>query len=246
MQLGRLPWYKAHLRTYKVEKLRELIAMGGKAFEAFVKQMEMIRLYQSNEGLTLMDSSDEFEAHQYSFSGLAELLLSFGEQISGALQIPLVRLFGQSPGGLNSAGDSDLRTYYDNVAAWQDRDLRPGVTTLLQVISLSVLGKEMPDGWDFQFHPLWQLTDTEKSEIGSKDTSSIVEAYDAGIISRATALKEMRQSSQTTGLWSNITDKDIEEAKNDPPPGAEDLDLPDANDRPEEKPEPGQNQPGGA
>ncbi|UCL89307.1 DUF1073 domain-containing protein [Pseudomonas sp. HS-18] len=238
--------YKAHLRTYKVEKLRELIAMGGKAFEAFVKQMEMIRLYQSNEGLTLMDSSDEFEAHQYSFSGLAELLLSFGEQISGALQIPLVRLFGQSPGGLNSAGDSDLRTYYDNVAAWQDRDLRPGVTTLLEVVSRSVLGKEMPEGWDFQFRPLWQLTDTEKADIGSKDTSSIVEAYDAGIISRATALKEMRQSSQTTGLWSNITDEDITEAENDPPPGAETLELPDANDRPEEKPESGQDQPGGA
>lgn len=238
--------YKAHLRTYKVEKLREIIAMGGKTFEAFVKQMEMIRLYQSNEGLTLMDASDEFEAHQYSFSGLAELMLSFGEQISGALQIPLVRLFGQSPGGLNSSGDSDLRTYYDNVAAWQDRDLRPGVTTLLQVISLSVLGKPMPDGWDFQFRPLWQLTDSEKAEIASKDTSSIVEAYDAGIVSRATALKEMRQSSQTTGLWSNITDEDIKEAENDPPPGAEDLDLPDANDRPEEKPESGQDQPGRA
>lgn len=239
--------YKAHLRTYKVEKLREIIAMGGKTFEAFVKQMEMIRLYQSNEGLTLMDKTDEFEAHQYSFSGLAELLLSFGEQISGALQIPLVRLFGQSPGGLNSAGDSDLRTYYDNVAAWQDRDLRPGVTTLLEVVARSVLGKEMPEGWDFQFRPLWQLTDTEKADIGSKDTSSIVEAYDAGIISRATALKEMRQSSQTTGLWSNITDEDIQEAENDPPPGAEDLDLPDENDRPEkESPESGQDQPGGA
>lgn len=237
--------YKAHLRTYKVEKLRELIAMGGKAFEAFVKQMEMIRLYQSNEGLTLMDSSDEFEAHQYSFSGLAEILLSFGEQISGALQIPLVRLFGQSPGGLGSNGDSELRTYYDNVKSWQDRALRPGLTTIMEILSRSELGMPMPKGWGFKFVPLWQLTDTEKSEIGSKDTSSIVEAYDAGIVSRATALKEMRQSSQTTGLWSNITDEDIEEAENDPPPGAEDLDLPDANDRPEkESPESGQDQPG--
>lgn len=238
--------YKAHLRTYKVEKLRELIAMGGKAFEAFVKQMEMIRLYQSNEGMTIMDASDEFESHQYSFSGLAEVLLSFGEQISGALQIPLIRLFGQSPGGLNSSGDSDLRTYYDNVAAWQDRDLRPGVTTLLDVVCRSVLGKPMEDGWDFKFNPLWQLTDTEKAEIGAKDTNSVVQAFDSGIVSRVTALKELRQSSQTTGLWSNITDEDIKEAENDPPPGVEGLELPNANPGQKEAPKPGEDEPGGA
>lgn len=238
--------YKAHLRTYKIQKLRELIATGGKAFEAVVKQIDLIRQYQSNEGMTLMDASDEFEAHQYTFSGLAELKLSFGEELSGALQIPLVRLFGQSPGGLNSSGDSDLRTYYDNVAAWQDRDLRPGVTTLLEVVARSALEKPLPDGWDFQFRPLWQLTDTEKADIASKDTASVVDAYDSQLIGRATALKELRQSSQTTGLWSNITDEDIKEAENDPPPGAEDLDLPDANDRPEEKPESGPDQAGGA
>lgn len=241
--------YKAHLRTYKIEKLRELIATGGRAYEALLQQMQLIRAFQSNEGMTLMDTTDEFEAHQYSFSGLAELLLSFGEQISGALQIPLVRLFGQSPGGLNSSGDSDLRTYYDNVASWQDRDLRPGVTLLLEVLSRSVLGKPLPGGADFKFVSLWQLSDTEKAEIAAKDTASVVQAYDAQLIRRATALRELRQSSQTTGLWSNITDEEIKEAENDPPPGSEHLeDPPDArpNDRPQEAPQSGQDQPGGA
>lgn len=35
-----------------------------------------------------------------------------------------MRLFGQSPAGLNASGDSDLRTYYDNVANGQDKQLR--------------------------------------------------------------------------------------------------------------------------
>jgi hypothetical protein len=30
--------YKAHLRTAKIKKLREIIAMGGKAFEALIKK----------------------------------------------------------------------------------------------------------------------------------------------------------------------------------------------------------------
>ncbi len=88
--------YKAHLRTYKVEKLRELIALGGPAFEALLKNIDLIRQFQSNEGMTLMDAKDTFETHQYSFSGLDDILSQFAEQISGAVGIPLVRLFGQS------------------------------------------------------------------------------------------------------------------------------------------------------
>ncbi|HFI9341351.1 TPA: phage portal protein [Escherichia coli] len=106
--------YKAHLRTYSVEKLRELIALGGPAYEALLKNIDLIRQFQSNEGMTLMDSRDKFETHQYSFSGLDDILSQFAEQISGAVGIPLVRLFGQSPKGF-STGDADLANYYDRV-----------------------------------------------------------------------------------------------------------------------------------
>ncbi|WP_281659652.1 DUF1073 domain-containing protein [Microvirgula aerodenitrificans] len=226
--------YKAHLRTYKVNKLREIIATGGRIFEALVKQIEMIRLYQSNEGMTLMDGEDEFEAHQYSFSGLSDVILQFGQQLSGALQIPLVRLFGQSPAGLNSSGESDLRTYYDNVHTQQDRALRPGLHRVLDLISRSVLGKPLPDNFSFEFRPLWQLTDEQKANAGKASTDSVVAAFDAGLIDRGTALKEMRQSSHVTGLWSNITDEDIEEAENEPPPAAEG--MPDAGELMNEPP----------
>src|SRR6185437_7701108 len=107
--------YKAHLRTYKVENLREIIAMGGPALDGLQKQIEFIRSTQTNEGMTLMDTKDEFEAHSYTFSGLDNVLLQFAQQCSGALDIPMVRLFGQSPAGLNATGESDLRTYYDGI-----------------------------------------------------------------------------------------------------------------------------------
>ena len=89
--------FKAHLRTYTVDGLRQLIAIGGPAYEALLKHIDTIRQFQSNEGMTLMDAKDKFETHQYSFSGLGDLLEKFSEQISGAVGIPLVRLMGQSP-----------------------------------------------------------------------------------------------------------------------------------------------------
>lgn len=213
--------YKAHLRTLSIEGLRELIAMGGKPFEAMLQQIDLIRAYQSNEGMTLLDAKDKFEAHSYTFSGLDAVLLQFGQQISGALQIPLVRLFGQSPAGLNSTGESDIRNYYDKVAQQQDRKLRTPLLRLFSVLHRSELGRDMGEGFTFEFTPLWQLSDVEKSQVAANVTTAVVAAESSGLVDRSTALQELRHSAQTTGLWGHISDEQIEEAENDPPPPIE-------------------------
>lgn len=209
--------YKAHLRTYKIKGLRDIIATGGRAFDGLVKQIEHIRLWQSNEGITLMDAEDEFEAHSYSFSGLNDILLQFGQQLSGATQIPLVRLFGQSPAGLNATGESDLSNYYDNINQQQERRLRTPLHTLLAVMSQSVLGKPLPKTFKFDFASLWQIDDEKKAGIAEKVVNAVCKAEESALITRKTALKELRQSSEITGVFSHITDAEIEEADDEPP-----------------------------
>jgi len=213
--------YKAHLRTYSIEKLRELIATGGKPFEAVLKQIDMIRSMQSNEGMTLLDSTDKFETHAYSFSGLSDVLLQFGQQLSGALQIPLVRLFGQSPAGLNSTGESDLRTYYDGINQKQESTLRIPLGRVLEVAYRSIIGSEPPEGFTFEFEPLWQLSDKEKAEVAEVITRTVMVAQESGLVGDRTALNELRQSADVTGVWSNITNEEIEAADELPPDPSE-------------------------
>lgn len=222
--------YKAHLRTYKVKKLREIIAAGGKFYEALVKQIQEIRMWQSNEGMTLMDADDAFETHQYSFTGLDNLLLQFGQQISGATGIPLVRLFGQSPAGLNATGESDLANYYDNINQQQEGRLRTPLQVLYAVLHMSVLGKPLPDSFSFKFASLWQLDDEKKAIVAKGVTDAVLAAEEAGLIKRSTALKELRQSSEVTGVFSHITDEEIKEADDeDPPPPGEGVDDEETN-----------------
>lgn len=209
--------YKAHLRTYKVEKLRELIATGGRAYDALVKQIQQIRMWQSNEGMTLMDAKDTFETHQYSFTGLDSVLLQLGQQLSGALGIPLVRLFGQSPAGLNATGESDLANYYDNINQQQEGCMRSPLHRLLEVVSQSALGKPLPTSFKFDFASLWQMDDKTKAEVANTTADAVTKVEEAGLISRKTALKELRQSSEVTGIFSHITDEEIEQADDDPP-----------------------------
>lgn len=228
--------YKAHLRTYKVENLREIIAAGGPALDGLVKQIDMIRRFQSNEGMTLMDKEDEFEAHQYTFSGLDNVLLQMGQQLSGATGIPLVRLFGQSPAGLNATGESDLRTYYDNVKQQQESRLRPGTEKVYRIAYRSKFGKEPGKTFAIGFRPLWQMSDEQRANVTAAVTSAVTGAFDSHIIDRATALRELKQLAPVTGAFSNIDDKAIKEAESDPPPSPESLGLKLPDPGPEAKP----------
>lgn len=210
--------YKAHLRTVKVKDLRGILAAGGAAEAALTKQFQMIRSMQSNEGLTLLDAEDDFQTYTYTFSGLSDVMMQFAQQISGALQIPLVRLFGQSPAGLNSTGDSDIRSYYDLIAQQQRTRLHHPVSVIVDLIYRSKFGAEPPADLAVEFNSLWQMSDKEKAEIAVGVTAAVSQAYGDGIVSKPAALKELRQSADVTGVWSNITDEDIEEAEDEPPP----------------------------
>lgn len=217
--------YRAYLRIVKMKGLRAALATGGKATEGVIANLQFIRAAQSTEGLTVLDADDEFDTATYSFSGLDGVLLQMGQQISGALQIPLVRLFGQSPAGLNSTGESDLRTYYDGIAQQQAHRLRRPMTIILDVMYRSRFGRPMPADASFEFRPLWQMSDAERATVANTITQAVAAARSEALVTERVALQELRQASRITGLWSNITDRDIETAEREPPRPAELLPL---------------------
>lgn len=227
--------YKAYLRTYKIKGLREVISTGGKALEGLVQFVEMMRRYQGIEGITLLDGEDEFEGITHSaFNGLATALDAFAEQLAGATQIPLLRLFGQSPKGFNS-GDADIRLYYDGIRQQQEQYLRIPVTQIYRMVAQSE-GIKLPTGTSIDFKSLWQLNDKEKAEVARDTTDAVARAFDAGIISQRTALLELRQVSRMSGVFSNITDDDIDAAEEVPPPPASEVvpenDMPGGKENP--------------
>lgn len=216
--------YKSYLRTYKIKDLRQVVAAGGDALAGLTKYVDMMRRFQGVEGITLLDGEDEFTADSHgAFSGLSDALQQFGQQISGALQIPLVRLFGQSPAGF-STGDADLRNYYDTIKQQQEKELRVPLTKIYKAMAASE-GVAWDDGSRIDFRSLWQLSDDQKADIAGKVAQAIAPVEEAGLIDKATALKELRQSSQVTGIFTNITDEMITEAENEPPPMPEDMGI---------------------
>lgn len=216
--------YKSYLRTLKVKEMRKAIGTGGQALAKLVEYTEMTRRFQGVEGLTLIDADDDLTASTHNaFSGLSDALMQFGQQLSGALQVPLTRLFGQSPAGFNT-GDSDIRTYYDGIKQKQELEMEAPETMLYRVLAKSV-GVNLPEGFRVQRRSLWQMTDTEKADYATKVSQSVSTVEESGIIDRATALKELRESSEITGIFSHITDEDITEAESEGPPVPDDIEV---------------------
>src|SRR5487761_2349260 len=212
---------KAYLRTLSIDGMREVVSAGGPALDGLVKYTEMMRRFQGIEGITLIDAKDKFEAQTHgAFSGLESAAMQGAQQLSGALQIPLTRLFGQAPAGLNATGDNDMRNYYDHIKQRQERDLHHGVITTYKCAAISE-GLQLPPNFAIGFRSLWQLTETDKATIAKTNEETVSAAHEAGLISDQVAMQELRQSSRVTGVFTNITTELIEAAETEIPDPSE-------------------------
>lgn len=217
--------FQANIRTYKMADLGQMLAATQPEIQKRLYQvMAMQNFLLSNMGMNVMDKEDSLETHQYTFAGLNDIYESFMLDISGASEIPATRLFGRSPAGLNSTGESDLTNYYDKIKQDQESDLRPVLEKLLPILCISVWGM-VPDDLDFTFNPVRDTSEEERADLIQQGSAAIVSVFQSGLISQKTALKELRQSGATYGMWSNITDEDIENADDMSDAGMDELGM---------------------
>lgn len=217
--------FMANIRVMKMDGMEQLMAYGGgKQQEALYNTLEGLNMMLNNNGIQILGKDDSYESHQYTFSGLGEVYDRFMMDVSGACGIPVTKLFGRSPAGMNSTGDADMDNYYDTIEQSQESQLRPVLDKLLPIVCMSALGA-VPDDLDYIFNPVRRPSNDEKQSLGSQQTAAVVQAYTAGLVSEKIALRELQGSSKLTGMWTNITDEQIE-AASDQPEAAGEMDIP--------------------
>ena len=207
--------FLANLRVLKMNDLGTTLGATDPMSQAeLYRTLTAQNWLASNMGIQIMDAADALETHQYTFGGLADCYQQFIMDISGAAEIPVTKLFGRSPSGLNATGESDLQNYYDMIGEKQESLLRPILNKLLPPLMMSLFGA-VPDDLDFDFNPVSEPTDKERADLAKSGTDNVVAAVNAGLVSKRTALKELKQQADRTGVWTNITDEDIEKASDE-------------------------------
>ena len=205
--------FQANLRVLKVGDLAEQLAtLDPGALEEIYEVARAQNELMSSFGIQFLDKDDNFETHQYTFTGISDVYKAFMSDIAGAAEIPATKLFGRSPEGMNSTGESDLTNYYDGIVAKQEATLRPALEKLLPIICISTFGA-MPDDIDFEFNSVRSSSEAERANLAKNIVDSVLAVFNSDVIDKPTAMEELRKSSSYTGLFTSITDEQIDAAK---------------------------------
>lgn len=163
--------FEAKVDVIKIPNFMSMLA--DKEYEKQVLQrLQLAAMAKGINGALLLDAGEEYEQKQAQFGGLVDLLMGFMQLVSGAADIPMTRLLGQSPGGLNASGESDLRNYYDRISSNQELVLQPALQVLDECLIRSALGQRPPEVF-YNWRSLWQTTDTERAAIGKTTAETI-------------------------------------------------------------------------
>lgn len=161
--------FEAKVDVFRIDDLAKWLENGA------TKLLERFRIANIGKGINgalLLDKNEEYEQKTINFASLPDVLREFMQIVSGAADIPVTRLLGQSPGGMNSTGESDLRNYYDLVQSMQKNDIEPGLRILDECLIRSALG-ERPAEVFYNWNSLWQVSANERSEIGKRTAETI-------------------------------------------------------------------------
>lgn len=143
--------------------------------EKFFERMILSNLMKGSTKSTIHDKDESYNRHSLTFQGLPDLISKFLLCVSGATDIPLTRFLGQTPSGLSSTGEGDMKNYHDRLQSMQELEIEPSLYRLDEALIYSATGQRDPDIF-YNWSPLEQVNEKEQSEIAKNDAVT-AEAY---------------------------------------------------------------------
>lgn len=195
--------------------------------ESQAKLVERFTLAHQIKGINstlIMDVEETWQRVQTNFGPMPELIRMYLLLSSGASDIPASRLVGQAPRGLQGSTSGgameDTRAYYDRISSEQETDVSPAIKQLDEVLLRSALGTDDPSVY-YEWNPLWQMSDSEKSDIALKKAQATDVYVGSGLFNedllRDVISNQLGEDGTYPG-WQDAVDKDGLEPATPPPP----------------------------
>lgn len=202
--------FKACLSVYEIDALDQIFASSSAvAQKRMYSMIQAMTILESNLGVKLVNKGDAVQQLQYQFSGLPEVLDGAMMDCAGATSIPVTRLFGRSPAGQNSTGESDERMYRGVLEQQRAVHIIPVLEKLAPIVCQSAIGR-IPDGAEFKLPPLYEMSQTEKMDIVDKQSGYLERLFQAGVIPADVLLNGVRNAQVDVGITTTILDENIE------------------------------------
>jgi len=155
---------------------------------------------RSTHRATILDKDEDWAQHQVTWAGIPDVLMTFMELMAGASDIPVTRLLGQSPKGLQSTGKGEQQDYHAKVMADQGEILEPGLERIDELLIRSALGTRPSDIYS-EFNSLEQPDEAKDSEIEKRAADTIKVYSDTGLISDEALAQIAKNRMIESGRW---------------------------------------------
>ncbi|VEE45432.1 anti-CBASS protein Acb1 family protein [Pseudomonas fluorescens] len=155
----RIPDFMQGMQDPKYEKL-------------VLERMRLAAMAKGINGTLMLDKDEEYDSKSANFGTLPDIMDRFLQNGCGAADIPATRMLSQSPAGMNSTGEADLRNYYDRIQSSQELDITPAMSVLDECLVRSALGSRPPE-IHYVWNSLWQTTAKERADIGKTTAETI-------------------------------------------------------------------------
>jgi hypothetical protein len=197
--------YESNVDVYKLKNLHDTIATNKD--EIAVKRLKLAHQMKSMINGIALDADDGYDKKSNNFASLADIDDRAMQKVSGASDIPLTRLLGISPSGMNATGESDMLNYHDNIQAIQENRIRPA----LEIMDSLIMKSEFNDleKLEFNFMPLKQLTEVELADISLKNANRDMMYLGQNVIKATDILAQLSES----GTYVSIDENRVDEAK---------------------------------
>ena len=147
--------------------------------------LDRVRLFtqsRDNQGLMVLDkSTEEMEQIAVPLSGLSDLQAQAQESMAGPSHIPLVKLLGVTPTGLNASSEGEIKVFYDFIRASQQSLFAKHLKTVIDILQLHLFGM-IDSAITFEFVTLTSPSVRELAEIRKGDADSGVRYIESGVI----------------------------------------------------------------
>jgi phage-related protein (TIGR01555 family) len=195
--------------VFKITGLADAISSDKEGL--IQKRYEAIDYFRSSRRAIVIDAEKEdFQRTNSQMGGLSDVLQQFALRLAASANMPAALLMGQSPAGLNSTGDAELRWFYDQVRANQIAMLKSPLDLLARLV-MQELGIKS-DNWCIEFNQLWQPTDKELADVRQQVAQADTQYIANGVLSP----DEVAKSRFGGDTYSMDTHVDIEERTSNP------------------------------
>lgn len=206
--------FKANLSVREMDNLDQLFAVGGaQAQKRFWSVLQAQSMLETNLGVKAINKGDKVSQLSYTFSGLPDVYEMCMMDVAGASNIPVTKLFGRSPAGMNATGESDAQNYNDYLDSVRESQLRPALETLVPLVCKSVWGY-IPSGITISFDSFKTPTDLERADVIAKKVEILTKIYTVGGMDKKTYLQEIKDLMAYSGMFTHLSDELIEAGAN--------------------------------